>query len=41
MHYVELRSGNGTQAEHQQIAIECAAAIYPVFPMILDFVTEQ
>lgn len=41
MHYVELRSGNGTQAEHQQIAIECAAAIYPVFPMILDFVSEQ
>lgn len=41
MHYIELRSGNGTQAEHQQIAVESAAAIYPVFPMILDFVTEQ
>jgi len=23
MHFVELRGGNGTQKEHQEIALEC------------------
>jgi thymidylate synthase (FAD) len=36
VHYIQLRSGNGTQKEHQQIAIECAKAIAPLFPMIHD-----
>ena len=40
VHFIELRSGNGTQKEHQQIAIECANAIEPIFPMIKEFVSE-
>ena len=27
VHYIQLRSGNGTQKEHQQIALRCADAI--------------
>lgn len=38
IHYIDLRSGNGTQEEHLQIAKDCAAAIYPIFPMIMEFV---
>ena len=33
IHYIELRSANGTQLEHQQIAKECARVIADVFPM--------
>ena len=39
IHYIELRSGNGTQKEHRDVAIACAAAISPVFPMINDFLS--
>jgi len=39
IHYIELRSGNGTQKEHREVALACAAAIEPIFPMILDFVS--
>jgi len=38
VHYIELRAGNGTQLEHQEIAKACAKAITEVFPMIDDFV---
>lgn len=38
VHYIQLRSANGTQREHMIIAQECAAAIEPVFPMIKEFV---
>jgi thymidylate synthase (FAD) len=38
VHYIELRAGNGTQLEHQEIAKACAEAITEVFPMINDFV---
>jgi thymidylate synthase (FAD) len=41
IHYVQLRSGNGTQKEHKQIAIGCAEAIEPIFPMIKEFLSEQ
>ena len=40
IHFIELRSGNGTQKEHQQIAIECARVIAKVFPMAKEFITE-
>jgi thymidylate synthase (FAD) len=40
VHYIQLRSANGTQKEHQEIAIACAEAIRPVFPMIEEFVSE-
>jgi thymidylate synthase (FAD) len=36
IHYCELRSANGTQAEHMLIAKECAKAIVSIFPMITD-----
>ena len=38
IHYIQLRSANGTQKEHQDVAIACAEAIKPVFPMIEEFV---
>ena len=40
VHFIDLRSGNGTQKEHILIARECAKAIEPVFPMIMEFVHE-
>ena len=36
VHYLQLRSGNGTQKEHREIALECANEISKVFPMILE-----
>lgn len=41
VHYVEVRSGNGTQAEHMDVAKKIALAIAPVFPLIADFVEQQ
>jgi thymidylate synthase (FAD) len=38
IHYVELRSGNGTQKEHMQIAVEIGKAIAEIFPMMDDFI---
>jgi len=40
VHFIELRSANGTQKEHQLIAIECAKVIAEVFPMASEFITE-
>lgn len=40
VHYIQLRSANGTQKEHREIAIACAEAIKPIFPMIEEFVSE-
>jgi len=36
VHYIELRSGNGTQKEHMDIAVACAREIAKIFPMIND-----
>jgi thymidylate synthase (FAD) len=33
IHFIELRSGNGTQKEHMEVAVECAKVIASVFPM--------
>ena len=38
IHYIELRSGNGTQKEHREVAVACANAITPIFPLITEFV---
>jgi thymidylate synthase (FAD) len=38
IHYIALRTEEGTQKEHRQIAKACAEAIEPLFPMIRDFV---
>ena len=34
IHYIDLRRSNGTQLEHQDIAVECARVIAQVFPLI-------
>ena len=33
VHYIELRSANGTQKEHMLIAHECAKVIAKIFPL--------
>ena len=38
LHYIELRSENGTQKEHREVAVECAKVISKVFPMVMEFV---
>ena len=37
IHYLQVRSGNGTQKEHMEIALECAKVIAKVFPMASQF----
>jgi thymidylate synthase (FAD) len=37
IHYIDLRSGHGTQKEHIELARACADALEPVFPMIREF----
>jgi thymidylate synthase (FAD) len=36
VHFIELRSANGTQKEHQLVALECAKVISQIFPMMAD-----
>jgi thymidylate synthase (FAD) len=36
IHYIQLRSANGTQKEHRDIAIACADVISKIFPMVKD-----
>ena len=36
IHYIELRSANGTQKEHMDLAVACAKVISKVFPMISE-----
>ena len=38
IHYVDLRSANGTQKEHMELAREIGCAIHAIFPMIEDSV---
>ena len=33
IHFIELRSANGTQKEHQEVALECARVITEIFPL--------
>lgn len=41
IHFIELRSGNGTQKEHREIARTCASVIAQVFPMSAEFVAQD
>jgi thymidylate synthase (FAD) len=41
VHYIQLRSGNGTQKEHRDVALACANAIEPIFPMIKEYIDGQ
>ena len=38
MHYIELRSGNGTQKEHREVALACAKELRKIFPIIDKFI---
>jgi len=38
IHFIELRSGNGTQLEHMEIARECARVIANIFPLANDYI---
>lgn len=38
IHFIELRSANGTQKEHQEVAKACAQVIATIFPMATDLV---
>jgi thymidylate synthase (FAD) len=40
IHFIELRSANGTQKEHQEVAIACAKVIAEIFPLANDLVTK-
>jgi thymidylate synthase (FAD) len=40
IHYIQLRSANGTQKEHMEIAKECAKVIAEVFPLSTQFISE-
>ena len=40
IHFIELRSANGTQLEHQEVAIACAKVIANIFPMTTDLVAK-
>ena len=36
IHYIELRTANGTQKEHMEVAEACATEIAKIFPMLAD-----
>jgi len=40
IHFIELRSANGTQLEHQEVAIACARVIAEIFPLTKDFINQ-
>ena len=40
IHFIELRSANGTQKEHQEVALACANAIATIFPMAEKLVAQ-
>ena len=41
IHYIQLRSGNGTQKEHREVAILCTDAIFPIFPQIKNIMEKN
>ena len=38
IHFIELRSANGTQLEHQEVAVACAKVIAEIFPLAKSLV---
>lgn len=41
IHFIELRGANGTQKEHQEVALACAEVIAKIFPMAADLVAND
>ena len=40
IHYIELRSANGTQKEHMDLAVAVAEAISKIYPEVTEFISE-
>jgi thymidylate synthase (FAD) len=40
IHFIELRSANGTQKEHQEVAIACAKVIAEIFPLATELLAK-
>ena len=40
IHFIELRSANGTQLEHQEVAIACAKVIAEIFPLATELLAK-
>ena len=40
IHYIELRSANGTQQEHMDLALAVAEAIGKIYPSVINFIKE-
>lgn len=40
IHFIELRSANGTQKEHQEVALACAQVISQIFPIAANLVAK-
>ena len=40
IHFIQLRSGNGTQKEHRLVARECAKVSAEVFPLANNYITQ-
>jgi thymidylate synthase (FAD) len=38
LHYIQLRTENGTQKEHREVATECAKVIGEIFPLMREYV---
>jgi thymidylate synthase (FAD) len=39
IHFIELRSGHGTQREHMEVAKACAKVIADIFPIVHELST--
>jgi thymidylate synthase (FAD) len=40
IHFIELRSANGTQKEHQEVAVACAKVIAEIFPLASELLAK-
>jgi len=38
VHYIKLRTGNGTQKEHREVAIACAEIISSIYPLMKELI---
>ena len=38
VHYIKLRTGNGTQKEHRDVAIACAEIISSIYPLMKELI---
>ena len=41
IHYVQVRSDNGTQKEHSAVALECKKVLRGVIPTVIEILDEE